>query len=411
MNGNSGTNLPDYICYNAKLCDFTLVSNPLHPPIDLHGNNSTCLLFDGLRMLKNLYHRLGPSSYTIMERLYILFFQCSNYNQVSSISNNSSLYKCINSSKLISKHRLVDGVDDCLHHDDESYRNSCSLSIPNHRFKCVRKKITICLARARVNDGNKDCDDESDEDYKFFPELVPNSNVKDITFPAICDGFVELNPISIDGRNETDETECAYFPCNTTYTRCDGYWNCPDGADEVNCEWPPMCPINHHICLSPITGNFTCLHIDRVNDGLIDCLGATDERQFCYEKCFSRKCPYRCWNSSICSEAYTVCSSESTCSTAKDNPMSLCQDLQGLGGHVCGGLWAFLLETRAEDFLCKLHGFSKTYFHHLAIISPKYYYYSMQGKIGESQVFDYCLQSCANSGLGVIEIETKTLAD
>ena len=33
---------------------------------------------------------------------------------------------------------------------------------------------------------------------------------KHISFPTICDGFTELLPININGRNETDETECEY---------------------------------------------------------------------------------------------------------------------------------------------------------------------------------------------------------
>ena len=56
--------------------------------------------------------------------------------------------------------------------------------------------------------------------------------------------------------NDTDETECDYWPCNNTYTRCDGFWNCFDGADEVDCNSSSSiikCPSHHHhhICVSP----------------------------------------------------------------------------------------------------------------------------------------------------------------
>jgi hypothetical protein len=67
-------------------------------------------------------------------------------------------------------------------------------------------------------------------------------SIERISFPGICDGYTELPPNLIDGRNETDETECDDYPCNNTYTRCDGIWNCLDGADEVNCEKPSVCP-------------------------------------------------------------------------------------------------------------------------------------------------------------------------
>ena len=33
-----------------------------------------------------------------------------------------------------------------------------------------------------------------------------------ILFQTVCDGFTELFPVTIDGRNETDETECEQWP-------------------------------------------------------------------------------------------------------------------------------------------------------------------------------------------------------
>ena len=88
----------------------------------------------------------------IINAVYALFCTCSSYHQASSISNYSNLYTCINSSKIISKHRLIDQIQDSWYGDDESYTESCSLSIPNHRFKCVMKNRTVCLARVRMND-------------------------------------------------------------------------------------------------------------------------------------------------------------------------------------------------------------------------------------------------------------------
>ena len=56
-----------------------------------------------------------------------------------------------------------------------------------------------------------------------------------ILFQHICDGFIDLLPIMIAERNETDETECEQWQCNNIYTRCNGVWNCPNGADEIGC--------------------------------------------------------------------------------------------------------------------------------------------------------------------------------
>lgn len=41
--------------------------------------------------------------------------------------------------------------------------------------------------------------------------------------------------------------------CISLPTFCDGFWNCFDGADEVNCNesiyW--TCPSRHHLCMEP----------------------------------------------------------------------------------------------------------------------------------------------------------------
>ena len=48
---------------------------------------------------------------------------------------------CANLWKYISKHRLVDGIQDCIANDDETLADNCSLN-QTHRFPCsdIRKK-------------------------------------------------------------------------------------------------------------------------------------------------------------------------------------------------------------------------------------------------------------------------------
>ena len=46
---------------------------------------------------------------------------------------------------------------------------------------------------------------------------------------------VALPSMIIDEDNHIDETECQHWPCSNIYTRCDHFWNCPKGEDEINC--------------------------------------------------------------------------------------------------------------------------------------------------------------------------------
>ncbi|CAF3340092.1 unnamed protein product [Rotaria sp. Silwood1] len=100
-------------------------------------------------------------------------------------------------------------------------------------FKCSTRDL--CIPPALVENGWCDC---GYNEYGFCDDENLNVNYfkTHISFPTICDGFTELMPVTIDGRNETDETESEYWQCNNTYTRCDGFWNCCNGADEVDCD-------------------------------------------------------------------------------------------------------------------------------------------------------------------------------
>ncbi|CAF1225711.1 unnamed protein product [Rotaria sp. Silwood1] len=116
-----------------------------------------------------------------------------------------------------------------------------------------------------------------DEDFHIYRTRM------NISFQYICDRYTNMSPIIIEGKNETDETECEQWSCNNIYTRCDGLWSCSNGADETDCNSYSAlnCSTDEHICVSPYTNQLMCISIDKANDGNIDCLGATDEPKLC----------------------------------------------------------------------------------------------------------------------------------
>ncbi len=192
---------PDYVCYDQQLCDFLI-------PTYFHGNYSC-----------RYSHEFGfdwnmkPKNWASLIRLVEPYFRKCLTRYKDNNKNNShhpSLYCCKNSSKCISKHRILDTISDChLNDDEEQFELSC-LGPDVLRFKCVNE--IRCYSA-------------------LFPkETCPSwrfRNFNEIPFQQICDRHVHTLPVTINEKTYTDETECEYWPCSNIYTRCDSFWNCP----------------------------------------------------------------------------------------------------------------------------------------------------------------------------------------
>ena len=271
---------PDYICFDDRLCDcFT--------PTFLHGN-LTCL-----RRREGQFQSIITGTPWIDLNLEITsyFSSCRTHRRRvnATATANGSLYLCANSSRWISKHRFGDEIVDCCLADDEDDRVSCSFE-NQHRVKCGNG--SVCLSS--LHDRNDCPESESRQDT-----LIP--------FHRLCDGLEEHIFEEDAGQRYTDESECDHWPCQNIYSRCDGWWRCSNGEDEENCS-TSICPRSTHPCVSPSNASFLCLPSSRVSDGIIDCLGASDEQHFCREAYpHSEDSPrFRCRNSDLCLSIATI---------------------------------------------------------------------------------------------------------
>ncbi|CAF0959222.1 unnamed protein product [Adineta ricciae] len=325
--------LPNYVCYNENLCrDFL--------PFTVQFNGSTCRYFHQLGFDETSYSDPEDLVRDIKER----FRPCLVTSISETNCHHSVMYRCFNSTKCISKYRLVDGINDCPFDDDETFNQDCSFDDSLYRFECFRDGKRKCLAPLIIGDGKRDCERAEDERNENDGTIESH-----ISFQTICDGKTELSPLLIDGRYETDETHCEDWPCNNTYTRCDRFWLCKNGTDEINCP-SSLCPENQYDCvLFNDTSKLTCISASKINDGTIDCLGASDERNICL-----RKTPllvmyyFHCSIDSKCIHYNGLCDRNATCSQGDDE--KFCRNYGSRRNPLCSS--NVINRTDVENFLC-----------------------------------------------------------
>ncbi|CAF3838083.1 unnamed protein product [Adineta steineri] len=273
--------IPDYICYDERLCDFLVPA--------FRYESYTCRHYYQMGLKTNIeYH----SWKAIIDSIKTYFHGCDTTYDNQNHPRHPSLYLCQNSSKYISKHRILDNIIDCYLKDDErDLVLSCSISDP-HRFQCPNE----VQCRSPI----------------FSLDSCPSSEKKistidDIFFSQICDGTVDIFPQLINGQNHTDETNCEHWPCSNLYTRCDRLWHCPNGEDEEDC-WQSNCSRHFLHCISPYNYTSICLPANQVRNGIIDCLGGLDELHWCQIANYYNGITYRfaCLNGITCIEPWAL---------------------------------------------------------------------------------------------------------
>jgi len=322
---------PDYICFDDDRCDCI---NPTY-----FYRNLTCI------HSKQIDFQSEITGYPWIDLIFELnyhFSSCLIQQSMNiELNNQSTMYFCENSSKIISKHRIHDQQRDCCFNDDENSSLSCSIN-DKYRINCPNEDL--CLSSLQ---SIEDC-----PDYEAY-------NDQQISFESFCNGFEEyLFEDADNGQIQTDETNCDYWPCNNLYSRCDGHWLCPQGEDEYECD-DIGCPFGTHPCLSFVNYSLSCLPSERINDGIIDCLGSSDEMNYCREF-YPSKSDYerfRCLNSDLCLSIHDLCNDISSCPQSDDE--LFCQENN------------FICQTNSnstiENILCQLSEFKRKRILHFSI--------------------------------------------
>ncbi|CAF0831673.1 unnamed protein product [Adineta ricciae] len=318
---NSNQFAVPYLCSNKSFHD-----GSVKLASDMSLNNLTCFVFP--RPIIDTMIHIVPKGYTYLKIMMSIFDQIKNFNPIIYYSSNQchtfNLYQCINSSKYIGFRRVGNNIHDCPYGDDESILNDANYPL----FVRLNDKLSdfyyMGLSFPQEDLFNRKYGCRFDDDFCDDTDHDSNLTQRMISFPILCDGFKTLYPITIDGQNHTDETECEQGECDTLYTHCDGAWNCWDGRDEMDCNQPSTtldCSPGTRICVTLDTLNVTCLPLNKINDGQVDCFGGTDERRICRRKIFIYGYDgFYCTNSKppVCLISYNFCNNVTECPNGED---------------------------------------------------------------------------------------------
>ena len=155
---------PEYVCMNTGFCE--MIGSDHEP---LQFGNMTCYHAENIRALYNKFSfRLTPMTYLISTLLRIQ--TCASLpSAYFNFCHRHSLYQCLNSSKCIPKHRLLDGLYDCYFGDDEQLefvRRFTNVNDSKVFFMCSSGKyISIQLVNNDICDCLQEPDGTCDDEY------------------------------------------------------------------------------------------------------------------------------------------------------------------------------------------------------------------------------------------------------
>ncbi|CAF4152073.1 unnamed protein product, partial [Adineta steineri] len=299
---------PTYICNDRRLCsNLSKATSPM----------------DGLDC--RLFSVSGPFEVDLDYYLRADAEKCQLMGNIYNYTSNSSLFYCNESHKHISKHRLIDGFRDCYHREDENYKDSCLLN-DTQRFKCTSEdKCLSPIGFDRYVPGCKGGEHKN-------PKQVSN-------FQSLCTGHPGLQ--SED--NETDKTNCEWWPCNNPYTRCDTGFHCANGIDEFNCP-NTKCKINEYQ-YSTIFPNYYCIPQEYIYEMPLDCTN-NNISDLCRKIFYSNSSTininneYISWKNKSCLTTDDICGSQSI-----NDEKSFCPLLESSDTPKCSSFFSDLYDS------------------------------------------------------------------
>ncbi|KAL9703738.1 hypothetical protein quinque_007256 [Culex quinquefasciatus] len=187
-------------------------------------------------------------------------------------------FMCKNGVHCIQQKYTCDGDRDCDDGSDEEpapdgpCNAHCDLE---HFFKCDDQR---CINRSLVCDGTVNCIDESDEDFTNCPNQTCidnffqcNTSRRCIPKSWVCDRHPDCGPNDHSDEPENchkcEEFECKNGVCAKFEELCDGTNNCGDNSDEAQCD--VECRPSEFYC-SP----YGCIDRSQMCDPKLNCLNA-----------------------------------------------------------------------------------------------------------------------------------------
>ncbi|CAF0832608.1 unnamed protein product [Adineta ricciae] len=297
---------PAYICNKPQVCSYL-------PKATTQMNGLDCRRFQA-NHLESLYLESDLSK---AARVCALMGNINTY-----ASNSSSLYYCEHSLRYISKHRLIDGVEDCHNEEDETYPNSCSLN-DTQRFTCTSEHK--CLSPVGIGFDPPDCRDEEDQTVESDQMSV---------YPRLCNGI----PDFISEGQESDETNCQWWPCFTPYTRCDNYFQCLNGIDERNCP-RVSCGSNEYKCDIVNSTDYYCISQEYVYELRLNCTEPQMNGRLCREIYYSDNLTvninhdYVSWKNKTCLTEKDICNYSPV-----NDENSFCPNVETTHVYICSAV-------------------------------------------------------------------------